>query len=204
LDVGANVGVTAVHFAAECGAGTVHSFEPVPRLYDLLCQNTAGLAAVVPHDYGIFSRTCTKRLTFYPGAASMSSLYADPERDRALVRQAVRHERADCAPDPTASERFRAEEIEAEMLTLSAAIEAEGIGEIDLLKIDVEGAERDVIASVSAKDWDRIRQVSAEVHDRESLDELERTLTNRGFRVRVGREPVLRGTPISMLYAIRQ
>ena len=40
LDVGANVGVAALFFALECGAGRVHSFEPVAPLFELLRPNT--------------------------------------------------------------------------------------------------------------------------------------------------------------------
>jgi hypothetical protein len=36
---------------------------------------------------------------------------------------------------------------------------------IDLVKIDVEGAEYDVLTGIDEADWPRIRQLVAEVHD---------------------------------------
>ncbi len=53
LDVGANVGVAAAHFALNCGAGRVHCFEPVGPVVELLERNVAPLAACVVHPYGL-------------------------------------------------------------------------------------------------------------------------------------------------------
>ena len=41
LDVGANVGVAAAFFAGGCGAGVVHSFEPVLPIFEVLERNLA-------------------------------------------------------------------------------------------------------------------------------------------------------------------
>ncbi len=49
--------------------------------------------------------------------------------------------------------------------TLSEVIESEGVTRIDLLKVDVEGAEAAVLDGCAEKDWPRIRQVVVEVHD---------------------------------------
>ncbi|HEY6396256.1 MAG TPA: FkbM family methyltransferase, partial [Solirubrobacteraceae bacterium] len=86
LDVGANVGVAAAFFATICGARTVHCFEPVAPVFELLRQNVGHLPACVLHPEGLSSRAARVPITYYPGAAAMSGLYADPERDRELVR----------------------------------------------------------------------------------------------------------------------
>src|SRR5919201_3384791 len=86
LDVGANVGVAAVFFASECKAGLVHSFEPVPPLFELLRENLRPFPACVAHDYGLSSNAGMAPITYYPHAAAMSGLYADPNEDRARVR----------------------------------------------------------------------------------------------------------------------
>lgn len=49
LDVGANIGDDAAFFAAECGAGVVHSFEPVQPVFEQLRQNLHHFPACVPH-----------------------------------------------------------------------------------------------------------------------------------------------------------
>ena len=52
-------------------------------------QNLAPFPACVPHAYGLGSSPGSAPITYYPKAASMSSLYPDPVADRALVRAAL-------------------------------------------------------------------------------------------------------------------
>ena len=56
---------------------------------------------------------------------------------------------------------------ECELRTAASVIEAEGVTVIDLLKIDVEGAELDVMQGIAPEQWQMVRQVVAEVHDHE-------------------------------------
>lgn len=46
------------------------------------------------------------------------------------------------------------------MTTVSALISELSLERVDLLKIDVEGAELDVLRGIDQKDWPTIRQVS--------------------------------------------
>ena len=46
------------------------------------------------------------------------------------------------------------------MTTVSALISEHSLKRVDLLKIDVEGAELDVLRGIDQKDWPTIRQVS--------------------------------------------
>lgn len=75
---------------------------------------------------------------------------------------------------------------------------------LDLLKVDVEGAELDVLAGIDDSDWACIRQVSGEIHlnDQQRV-ELGQTLRERGFDVTITQEPHLRGTPMHLFYATR-
>jgi FkbM family methyltransferase len=82
IDVGANVGVAAAFFAVICEAGFVHCFEPVEPVFRVLCENVGHLSACVLHQEGLSSRDGSASITYYPGAAAMSGLYADPMRDR--------------------------------------------------------------------------------------------------------------------------
>ncbi|PQV64690.1 methyltransferase, FkbM family [Abditibacterium utsteinense] len=53
---------------------------------------------------------------------------------------------------------------------------------IDLLKIDVEGAEMEVLQGIEADDWPQIAQVVAEVHDENGrLSAIRELLTRQGF-----------------------
>ena len=59
--------------------------------------------------------------------------------------------------------------------------DAQGVTRIDLLKIDVEGAELDVLLGCGAK-WPIIRSVALEAHDRDGrLDAIESLLRKHGL-----------------------
>lgn len=205
LDVGANVGVAAVFFAAECGVAVVHSFEPVAPAFALLRENVAALPACVPHPYGLSDHEGEAEITYYPGAAAMSGLYADPERDAALVRVVLGNlgmHGSDA--DAQLAGRYEPQTLRCELHTLSWAIAEEGIDRVDLLKIDVERAELDVLAGVADEDWPRIRQVVLEAHDEDGrAAEIARALEGRGFAVTADQDVAMRGTDVRMLYARR-
>ena len=44
-------------------------------------------------------------------------------------------------------------------------IDAHGLETIDLLKVDVEGAELDCLRGIDARHWPRLKAVALEVHD---------------------------------------
>jgi 31-O-methyltransferase len=205
LDVGANVGVAAAFFAAQCGAGLVHCFEPVPALAALLRENVAALPACVVHEHALSRAPGRLPLTYYPGAAAMSGLYADPRRDAALVRTvlvnsgvhpAAADERLAGAHDPIP--------LTCKARTLSSVLEDLGLARVDLLKIDVERAELDVLAGLAEDDWATIAQIVVEVHDEDGrCAALADALDARGFRVVREQEPLMRGTDVHMVYATR-
>jgi FkbM family methyltransferase len=205
LDVGANVGVAALFFATECGASPVHCFEPVAPLFELLCENVAGFPACFPHRYGLGSRSGPAQISYYPAAASMSGLYADPEADRAVVRTAMRN--AGASPDeidPRLEGRYRRETLRCELRTVSSVLPELELEHVDLLKIDVEGAELDVLEGIRDEDWPLIRQAVIEVHDRgERGSAVADRLRDRGFRLTVEQEPLMRGTDVHLVYATR-
>lgn len=90
--------------------------------------------------------------------------------------------------------------------TAASVIESEGIERIDLLKIDVEGAEMDVMLGLGDSDWAKVGQVVAEVHDHDGRVALvKKLLTAQGFEVTVEQEEMfqLLNQPTFMAYAVR-
>ena len=61
--------------------------------------------------------------------------------------------------------RHSAETFECELKTISNLISEHQIEEIDLLKIDCEGAEYDCLIGIGQDDWQKVKQVVVEVHD---------------------------------------
>jgi FkbM family methyltransferase len=204
FDVGANVGVAAVFFALKCRAGLVHSFEPVAPLYELLRENVAPFPVCVPHGYGLSSAAGEVSITYYPAAAAMSGLFADPDADRAHVRtvllnRGLSEEEAEESLDG----RYEAETLTCELRTLSSVLRETGLDRVDLLKIDVERSEMEVLRGLGDEDWPLIRQVVVEVHGEDTRGQIAKELDRRGFRVVIEQEPVMRGTDVQVAYATR-
>jgi hypothetical protein len=85
--------------------------------------------------------------------------------------------------------RMKTREIECEATTLSAALRQHAIESVDLVKVDVEGAEMDVLEGVADADWSRLRQMVIEVHDVDGrLDKIRTLLETKAFAVAVEQE----------------
>ena len=140
IDAGANVGVAAAFFAEHCGASRVHCFEPVAPVCELLRRNVRDLPACVVHELGLSDAPRHAEITYYPGAAAMSGLYADPQRDEALVRTVLANFGVEDARERLAG-AYEATTLTCELTTLSAFLRETELERVDLLKIDVERAE---------------------------------------------------------------
>jgi FkbM family methyltransferase len=206
LDVGANVGVAAAFFAVVCGVRCVHSFEPVAPVFEILRQNVGSLPACVIHEQGLASAAGRVPITYYPGAAAMSGLYADPARDRALVRAVlINRGLSDREADDQLEGRYEPQTLSCELRTLSSVLREYEIMSVNLLKIDVERAELDVLNGIEEPDWPRIDQIVMEIHDEDGRGQRAATaLSRRGFQVTCDQETVMRGTSVQMLYATRR
>jgi 31-O-methyltransferase len=102
--------------------------------------------------------------------------------------------------------RFRTKHLECELTTISKALREYGIDAVDLAKVDVEGAEWDVLQGIDESDWPRIRQFAIEVHDVDDrVARMRDMLEAKGYRVVV--EPADWATHrlmgVHMLYASR-
>ena len=80
--------------------------------------------------------------------------------------------------------------VRAPVKTLSEAVAAIAPPRIDLLKVDVEGAELDVLAGIAHTTWPLVRHVVVEVHDVDHrVERIRALLEGQGFEVLVEQEP---------------
>lgn len=81
------------------------------------------------------------------------------------------------------------EKVECSLSTLANIVEQEAVPTIDLLKIDVEGAELDVLLGMHEGGWSKIQQIVLEGHDKDGrLRELKELLEARGLTIgRIGK-----------------
>jgi MinD superfamily P-loop ATPase len=61
------------------------------------------------------------------------------------------------------------QEIKAQVATLGQMLRINQVARVDLLKIDVEGAELDVLLGLDPETWPRVHQVVMETHNRQGL-----------------------------------
>jgi FkbM family methyltransferase len=130
IDFGAYIGFTALHAASRGVA--VHAFEPNPAAHDLLVRNVAANPLLAPRmhlfQYGIGPRDEDATLYVKAHADSGASLHRTIERG-SLV-QGV----------PTATIRLRA---------AGAVLREIGVNRRTLLKMDIEGAEYQVLPAIA-------------------------------------------------------
>jgi Methyltransferase FkbM domain len=106
----------------------------------------------------------------------------------------------------TAQRRRERRRVPCEMTTISAALRDHDVDAVDLVKIDVEGAEWEVLRGIEDPDWSQLRQFVIEVHDIDGrLARMTDLLRSKGYVVATehGDWALLRLMDVSMLYARR-
>ncbi|GAB4214534.1 MAG: hypothetical protein OHK0022_53200 [Roseiflexaceae bacterium] len=137
VDLGANVGYAALYFAQRYPEARVIAVEPDPANYALLRRNTAVYPQVVPLQAAVWSRRTHLRIT-NPDDASWSRRVAEQPGDGLGGVPAITM---------------------AELLALC------GDEPIDILKIDIESAEKELFDDPAAAWLDRVHVIIIELHD---------------------------------------
>jgi 31-O-methyltransferase len=144
IDLGANIGIFAIFLQWIAPGIRVHSFEPGGETRRRLEENirSNGLeGAVTVHPFAISDGPKILQLKTAPLAAQRSlfaSEFTTGEQDGESV----------------------------ECISLDQAVAMTGADRINLLKIDVEGAEIEVVNGASPATWERIDRITGEYHDR--------------------------------------
>lgn len=102
--------------------------------------------------------------------------------------------------------RLRTRHVECEMTTISDCLRDNGIDAVDLVKVDVEGAEWAVLNGIEDADWPRLRQLVIEVHDVGGrVARVRDMLERKGYRVVVEQEDwaTLKLLGLHNVYAVR-
>jgi FkbM family methyltransferase len=140
LDIGANAGISAVYFAAHFPHAEVHAFEPDPGNCELLRLNAQACGRIHVHPFALGASD--GELTLYGsdeainfGGFSAHAVGVNPARSRKVP---MRH--------------------------AGRCLAELGIGSIDLLKIDTEGAEWDILTAVDPAVLGQTRVIMGELH----------------------------------------
>ncbi|KYF72785.1 hypothetical protein BE15_02750 [Sorangium cellulosum] len=187
IDVGANIGMFSTFAAKACPTARIVAIEPIAELSRAVRANAEIHGAnITVLNCAIGSEAGRTEFTFYPNNTVMSGRFADVE-DRDVLRAYLLT--GDGAQegrllDDLVADRMAMERRSCEVMTLRQVVEIQRIGEIDLLKIDVEKAEMDVLSGMDEATWAKVAQIVIEVHDIGGrLGEVLKMLDDRGFVV---------------------
>lgn len=215
FDVGANIGLFSLFIASKCKEFTIYAFEPLPPTYEILKLNTERYGEKIRVINSGLSDQCGEtQFVFYPGMSVFSGQFADAEEDSDLLRNIMLNQYKDKITDEKLlnkmvghfmENRFAKEVYRCKIDTISHIITEYTIERIDLLKIDVEKAERYVLDGIKDGDWDKIDQIVMEVHEANIpfLDDLKSLLVSRRYQVVVEKEESFTNNNIYNFYARR-
>ncbi len=203
LDCGANIGVFSLFIDNLCPTAKIYAFEPAPPVYDLLKLNTFVYNPTIQtYNFGISSVEGEFPISFYPHATILSGAYADREQEIEAVKSYLTESLTPEQIQDLLEERLQSRQFLCPMKTISGIIRELGLQIVDLLKIDIEKAEVEALRRIEDCDWQKIRQVTMEVHDSDNrLRWIVEMLECHGFAVSIDQD--LGNSSLYNLYARR-
>lgn len=153
LDVGAHIGVFAAIAAKQVPDGAVHALEPSLENFELLQRNLRdnGAGDAFTHRLALAGENGTLRLYHAPGSVG-HSFYHNSEWDGQPWEP-----RPEDAPPPQAYEDVRTQ-------VLADFLAEHGIDRVDFMKMNIEGAEYDVLLNALEDTLRAITWMCVELH----------------------------------------
>ena len=137
LDIGAHVGYYSCRYAKILGAnGRILAFEPHPRTFATLQHNVKHLSQVTAVQLALAEREGTAELHDYLMMSASGSLHYD--ETMAALQKSQTHD-TDIAP--RIGQTFAAQTFTVRTIPVDDFLAAQGIDQVDLIKMDIEGAE---------------------------------------------------------------
>lgn len=197
------------------GKVRVLSYECVPSTHAVLAKNakrhTQGECQLEAFAYGLSDAERTATIYHHPNFSIWSTSKRDMDGARdAMLRENLPHLANRASADRGAALRWlptglfhslvcwgggriigalnKVEAVSCRFRRLSDAVFVEGgVERVALLKVDVEGAELDVLKGIDADHWRCIEQVAMEVENDDLAAQVTNLLQAQGFRVRTWR-----------------
>ncbi len=215
LDVGANIGMFSVFMNLTVAGVRVYAFEPNPVVYEALRRNLKAYGEEGRSEgmkCGMGRESGEAELTFYEGFSLLSGFHAEEAVEREVVKNYVKNQqrgsgRSEAELEREAEElvagRFEAKRMKARIWTVGEFMKERGIGEVELLKVNVEKSEREVLEGVGKENWGKIRQVVVEVDVKGHVEPIVELLKGQGYEVEVEQDRLLERTELCYVYGIR-
>lgn len=162
VDLGANVGYTVAHFAAMCPQARIVAVEMESENYEMAVRNTSSWADRI---------TIIKAAIWHlDGTAGFVGTASD-----AYQIQEVKS-------DPSSENDARVRQI-TRTLTMETLFASLNLDRVDYLKMDIEGAEKEVLLYGNTGWLEKVVSLHLEVHDKSLFDPLMKVLIGAGFDV---------------------
>ncbi|HME54839.1 MAG TPA: FkbM family methyltransferase [Candidatus Lokiarchaeia archaeon] len=219
FDVGANIGLFSRYISEQAKGLRILAFEPVPIIYKALELNVKNIPAnITTYNVGLGERSETVDIDYFPRVSCDSSivpfdwdLKVDqytrwfrkkpvtkylPERfNKAIAKRLLKW-------------AYKGVKTPVQIRPLSNYLQENHLDHLDLLKLDAENYEKQVLAGLLSDDWDKIRQISMEVHTHikggeNLLDELTAMLRDKDFTVEVRLDSAYGEFGAFMAYAVK-
>lgn len=137
LDIGAHVGYYSCRYAKKVGEnGRIFSFEPHPRTFATLKHNVARLPQVTAVQLALAEQEGTAELHDYLMMSASGSLHYD---ESMAALQKAQTQANDIAP--RIGQTFAAQTFTVRTMPVDTFLASRGISQVDLVKMDIEGAE---------------------------------------------------------------
>src|SRR6202040_1621609 len=151
LDIGSNIGASIIYFHRQFPDANIFGFEPHPDTFRILQENVAHLRGVMIFNYGL-------------GAT----------HQRIAVRADDVNFGAFSTGRPFKDRGHPAAPVECEVRRLDEVLREIGIAQVDLIKIDCEGAEADVFSTLPDAILNHCQWIVGEFHDHTGFEVLAR------------------------------
>jgi FkbM family methyltransferase len=160
LDFGSNIGVFAAFASEIAPSARIFSYEPFPDTYGRLQRTVAN------NGWSSTIQTFCEGLGLESSTASMSL------GEAASVCRRVEFQNENQGPT-----------VVIPIVSLEQAIDRTGVEQVDFAKIDVEGAEEEILLGSEIKTLHRIRRLSVEIHSGPAIEKISKRLCGNGMRL---------------------
>lgn len=138
VDCGANIGLTSVYFAKRFPNATIISVEPEKGNFEMLQKNTAAYKNIHPVNYGLWNRSASLQVFDWgQGEWAYTVEEVPPSTPSSIPAISI----------PEIMERFQ-------------------LKKIDVLKVDIEGSEKELFEKGTAEWLPFVNTIVIELHDR--------------------------------------
>ena len=158
LDIGGNIGTTSVYYGHMFPNAKIYTFEPVPENYEILQKNIAGFPNITGFNVGLGHEDTIAKIYTYSDNDNTGgySLYNNLEVDKDKYQEIT-------------------------VKKTDTFLKEIGVEHVDLIKIDTEGAEYDILTSMSQDMLSKARWILGELHGERDFELL--AYLNQWFKI---------------------